>query len=303
MGMNQRLMRPRASGRNEIVDIEWTADGGGLRASVGGTVFPAITDTATIASAFAADYGGNPTVAVNGSSGSTRRYRVKFHDGLDKDVEMEVDGELYTTDPVMISIVETTPGVVGAKERFTFNAGPDNGIASVENGTTSCFVESEGTVITAITPPSGFSVIAGGVGQSFAVFEANTMVAVDDFSITSDPTNGATLTDYLQGASAVQEVQRIDLGGADSGSWSKTNGVNFTLGVNASSSVVGVALNDATAPPTPGLNVTVTGSDGGPYDVTFDEAGPKDLIPLTATLFEHTSTADTLQVTVVKEGG
>jgi hypothetical protein len=292
-------MRPKPRARNEIVDIEWTAEGGTFLVRGGGTAGPVSFNGNGLVEALSTDYGGSPTVQMVLQGPPTWIFRATFHDHLGKNIA-PVDVDLHTKQYCSLSLITTVQGVAavpGVAEQFTVSSS-GTGTVSFTNGAEFGSVDFEDGVSTSITDPIGFT--SSGAGTGTVAFSATAEADVLDFSIDTDGTGSGSLTTTVQGVSpfpGVQEVWVIDADDADEGGWHIEPDGSFAS-ANADVAVIKSLIEQKR----PICNVT--GDPGGPYEITFVTPGPVSDVALGASeLKKHLSSGASLVVTVMREGG
>jgi hypothetical protein len=156
---------------------------------------------------------------------------------------------------------------------FTLTIGADATIALAFDATTS---DVQAALEALPSIGAGNVSVAGGIGGPYTVTFAGALAGQDMTQITIDASaltrpGSATSATSANGASA-SEVQEVDLGSPSGGTFTLTLGPDTTgaLSFDASAADVQAALESL-----PGIgagNVTISGSDGGPYTVSFTGA-------------------------------
>lgn len=237
--------------------------------------------------------------------GGGSAFEVIFTDNVDV-LEMTVDASLLLRSASTITVQTITAGVsdiVGVQEVQRITIVADGGTWSVNNGNNLAYNAFDGDVEASIEFQTGLGVSVSSSSLVYTITWDSAgprdQLVVDGTNLTSGGGQGSasieTVTEGVTTVSGVQEVQTITLTDSPTGgTWAVTGG--SSLDWDAMASEVESSIESLI-----GLGVGVTGSDGGPYTVTWDATG--DRTQLTGDGSGLTRGGVTVEVVTEQQGG
>lgn len=213
-------------------------------------------------------------------TGSFPNWTVEFIGALaDTNVsQLGSDGTSLTQSASTINVVQSQAGSSGTQEVQTITVTADGGTWNINGGSGLQYNASSLDVESAIENSTGQGVsVSGGNGSPYVITwdspGPQSELSVSNIDLTSGGGSGSvgivTNTDGVAGAVEIQTITLAD--SPTGGTWNINASSNITYNSNAVSveSVLEAAIL---------TGVSVSGSDGGPYTVTWDSIGSRSLL-------------------------